>query len=772
MIESIKCIKNLGPFKSIERVSLAKNTLVFAENGSGKTMLSEVFRSLATDKPDLVAGRKRLGADMDPLVVLEQSGDGSVWRWEPEGWQGGTPKMSVFNDGFVDANVYSGLEVTPAHRQGLHSVVVGEEGIRLAESYRRAGEDVTTARAAKNRIASDIQAEVGTAIKVDDFLALEPCASIDDLICENRDALKRALNAAQIQKRSRLAPLPIPPIDTTKIQDVMSRSIDDLTSDALQPVTKHLTDLWQGGESWLIQGWEKSQRKDICPYCGQDLANSPLVELFKHYFGKAYQDAKKEIVCVLDDFESANDESSRRGLVKVANDNVRLFREWERDGLGLTAPTEFDAESVVATWQEFADGVIRALKKKVDAPLDKAEFDQMALVAMGQFSKSMGSIEAENEYILTVNAEIENIQVESKQADVEKLKQKAKELQHKKLRGGPEISKLCSDYETAQKAEEIAVAKRDTCRKEMSEHSTRSFQSYGDAINAHLDDFNVGFQIREFRGVSPGGTVTSEFVIAINGEDVEVKSARSSAELASFSNTLSGGDRTALALAFFFASLDQRRDLCETVVVIDDPLSSLDAGRRRDTISAVRHYAAKVAQLVVLSHDRGFLCEFNRRAGNRKNVVGITVNYDGKASTIDDWDLEEACWREELARGIRMQRFLDGEEPASRSLYQDIRHHIENYLSLAFPAEYVASSSVGGFLSNHERDDGLFREKPLLPNKRLKRLRDLHEYSNDELHWNIVPESALAELRSYVSRTLEFCRVQDSDSTSERATTA
>jgi wobble nucleotide-excising tRNase len=44
----------------------------------------------------------------------------------------------------------------------------------------------------------------------------------------------------------------------------------------------------------------------------------------------------------------------------------------------------------------------------------------------------------------------------------------------------------------------------------------------------------------------------------------------------SFRNTLSAGDRNALALAFFFASLERDPQRAQKIVVIDDPISSLD----------------------------------------------------------------------------------------------------------------------------------------------------------------------------------------------------
>ena len=43
MIERIRCIKNLGPFERVEGVELGKVTLIYGENGRGKTMLSDMI---------------------------------------------------------------------------------------------------------------------------------------------------------------------------------------------------------------------------------------------------------------------------------------------------------------------------------------------------------------------------------------------------------------------------------------------------------------------------------------------------------------------------------------------------------------------------------------------------------------------------------------------------------------------------------------------------------------------------------------------------------
>lgn len=65
-----------------------------------------------------------------------------------------------------------------------------------------------------------------------------------------------------------------------------------------------------------------------------------------------------------------------------------------------------------------------------------------------------------------------------------------------------------------------------------------------------------------------------------------------------FRNTLSSGDRNTLALAFFFASLDQDPQLAQKIAVIDDPMTSLGSGDGPRNAAA----RSRVSQVIVLSH--------------------------------------------------------------------------------------------------------------------------------------------------------------------------
>jgi wobble nucleotide-excising tRNase len=93
----------------------------------------------------------------------------------------------------------------------------------------------------------------------------------------------------------------------------------------------------------------------------------------------------------------------------------------------------------------------------------------------------------------------------------------------------------------------------------------------------------------------------------------------------SFKNTLSAGDRNTRALGFFFASLDQDPQLAQKIVVIDDPINSLDEHRSLTTVQEMQRLHGRVSQTLVLSHSKPFACAISGgQQGNR--IAGVVVD--------------------------------------------------------------------------------------------------------------------------------------------------
>ena len=68
---------------------------------------------------------------------------------------------------------------------------------------------------------------------------------------------------------------------------------------------------------------------------------------------------------------------------------------------------------------------------------------------------------------------------------------------------------------------------------------------------------------------------------------------------------LSESDRRALALSIFFTKI-KRTATSETIILLDDPITSFDVDRMNDFINEVKKIRESVAQLIITTHYQNF----------------------------------------------------------------------------------------------------------------------------------------------------------------------
>ena len=73
------------------------------------------------------------------------------------------------------------------------------------------------------------------------------------------------------------------------------------------------------------------------------------------------------------------------------------------------------------------------------------------------------------------------------------------------------------------------------------------------------------------------------------------------------------------------------------VVVLDDPISSMDAGRALATAQMARQLTNRVAQVIVLSHNKRFLCQIPEQLDN-VSMASMQIVRQGDGSSIEEWD--------------------------------------------------------------------------------------------------------------------------------------
>jgi wobble nucleotide-excising tRNase len=82
---------------------------------------------------------------------------------------------------------------------------------------------------------------------------------------------------------------------------------------------------------------------------------------------------------------------------------------------------------------------------------------------------------------------------------------------------------------------------------------------------------------------------------------------------------LSEGEKTAVAFCYFLTSLaSEGRKIGELVIVLDDPISSLDTRAMTHVVSVVRRTFSNPTQLFVLTHNIDFMREMKKWLHNKK----------------------------------------------------------------------------------------------------------------------------------------------------------
>jgi wobble nucleotide-excising tRNase len=162
------------------------------------------------------------------------------------------------------------------------------------------------------------------------------------------------------------------------------------------------------------------------------------------------------------------------------------------------------------------------------------------------------------------------------------------------------VAKLVDAYEADQKAKKQLDEDKKKAKDDLDLHCNHVFGEYQKELNDLLNDFGAEFQIDQGERSFVGGKPSWTYAIRINTKSVPLTSGKGKASLG---NTLSVGDRNALALAFFLAKLSHDPDLKDKCVVFDDPVCSLDRFRMECTVNQILKVAATAKQVFVLCHD-------------------------------------------------------------------------------------------------------------------------------------------------------------------------
>lgn len=597
-IERISKIKSHRIFRgfawSHDLLDFKEKNLIYGWNGTGKSTLSNLFRSIEKRIP-IAEGEVE-------FVISGDKVDGAALSTFQ-----GLPHIRVFNRDFIADNVFtSDGAVTPIFFLGEESIEKQRKVEKLKGELDRAeqdGREKETDKRLTEKALDDFKKERAKSIKellsssggnnsynnydkrayqvkCDELLALSDAEQNARILDEpTLNEQKRKKEASPLYK---LPLLEFDYPDTQQLTDqvvallgktVVSAVIDTLKSD-------------QELSGWVKTGLEKhieDHSKD-CLFCGQALPEGRIRELEAHF-----NDEYNAFIAQIERQSTA---------VETAIHALKSSTLPNRLGLYDHLRSEFDSRcqdlsNELSGVKGYLEGLLDALNEKAQMPFQAIER------SLNVVTGNVRIISELNALISNHNQETEDFQssINAARTSIE-VSMVAQSLE--------EYKKRKNDVDVANAALQSASDEATTLRTDIRkiEKDIEGFRRPADELNA---------DIRSYLG-------SDELTFEIQGSGYQISRNGKPA------NNLSEGEKTAIAFLYFLKSLgDKSFSLKEGVVVVDDPVSSLDSNALFHAFGFMKDRTRDAGQLFILTHSHPFFRQvknwFNRLPNQNKRDV-------------------------------------------------------------------------------------------------------------------------------------------------------
>jgi wobble nucleotide-excising tRNase len=673
-------------------------------------------------------------------------------------WNGNLPDLEVFDEAFIAGNVYSGSQVDHSHKRNLHRFVVGAQGVQLAQQVDGLDTENRKKAAEITEKEREIRQHIVGSMGVSEFLDLD--SPTEGAIAAKESEITALDAAERIVKKSTLKPVSLPEIPMTALKELLVATVEGVSREAAQRVQDHIVRCMDGqGENWIESGLDYVEASN-CPFCGQSIVGNDLVEAYQLYFDEAYGDHKQRIEGFSQTIRRLLSEDRILEVQESIASNDELSEFWK--GQVDAQYPEVDFETMIKRpWQDLRARLRRALDQKAAAPLEESQPDEaLEAVFRAYVSRSQASVDGYNKTVEMVNELIEEKKEETEAGDLVQARKELERLKNQRTRHSPEVAQLSQEYGDLCKEKEDLETAKANAKSDLDDYADKIIEDYGPSLNEHLFACGTGFRIVELDRDYLGGKPRADYCIEIDGEHVDLGSADTPVEQPSFKNTLSSGDKSALAFAFFITRLKQDPDLEDKMVIIDDPASSLDAHRRSYTCYQIAWLCRHCRQVIVLTHSARLardICDSAKDISTRT----LWIKRDGDYSAIDNLDIFEKTQGEYFKNYFDIADYLDEgprDDTHMRSVARCIRLVLEGYLRVCFPREFGAREQLGNFIrrvGEAGKGDVLYSLKP-----RIADISQINSYSSkyhhdQNPHANSEPISD-GELNAWAARILNF----------------
>lgn len=600
IIRQITSLKKLGVFHdhsaTAETPQFRRYNLIYGFNGSGKTTLSRVFASLGSGTIDeelpqggsfgielsdgtRINNGSSLNALKDRVLVFNSDFIGNNFRWKD-----GTANP-IFYLGKEQGDLAAQLDAISAKIAALSPKVSEAE-----RTHAQADKAFVDHKRSAARLIAE-QLGLGRRYDATNLVADYANGSYDAqcAIDESRREDLRAVIAQQapLPKKSLLS---VDPIDLA-VELQKARSLLGLTvgAVAVSELREHEAML-----RWVSDGVEYHQEHTLstCLFCGNDLTDQRLATL-KEVIDGGFNSLVRNV-----DAETGRIKSLQERLVAL-KEAIPSQNDIAKDHQQTFASNANGLRTRIAEGDRMLATTLSLLNQKAKTPNIRIDVAAIATVAdANEWDTSFSNL------LKGANTAIEAHNISHDEFNA--VQSNARDTLKKYF-----LYDGSSKYHELETAAADARQKKDTLSDELRELATAA-NSLRERVRQHGPAADV---ITRMLHCYLGHR---ELDISARTEGYEVR--RGGLPLR---GSLSEGEKTAISLCYFLSTIQaEGRKLKDMIVVVDDPISSLDTKALHYAFSVVRSALAGAAQLILMTHNLQFMNEAKKwlRSKTEKEV--------------------------------------------------------------------------------------------------------------------------------------------------------
>lgn len=648
-IQSIKTIKKYKCFQDFSWQKFFNNetfsegvNLLFGENGSGKTAICNIFKS--------VSGIKDFFPEETCLRI-----DSKEYTYSNNVWNEKIDEGSIlfFDKEFVDKNVHLGhdrgtLQDEQEQASGKIVIEFDSEAINLRSVREKLKKVRDEAEEKLKKFSGDNKSILEFSLTSEEIIFFQRFKNkteneIKEIIAylkKTKEKNEKKLATDQsLQKKSSKIQSDISELEEKEGPDLSLSNYEnyqllfnfELKERAKIEAEQGLIDKIKIHRDFFESGFEiRKTHPEQCPFCqskNEEENIKQIIQIYNQLYDSTYKKQLQQFIGdkqvlvnelenikkVVDDFNlgaiflelkrldqnykikniySVEEESGRK---KPKTEKIKELKDKISD---LKKPNKENIKKLYSAVKVEFEAI-----EKFFADLDKLITEKNKLIVKFRNDNTDEKLQiriTENQFKIN---EIEDKLNFLGSAKIEKQKKKQEKEKELKV-----LEKVSDNFKT--KLKEAREKYEGYCSKEV-------FAKLLNKIETYFKNFNFSFKLKldtERRTQS-----TKEFPFAFKILDQEGKER-------DFKEGLSEGEWQVLSLCFFFAFLGIQKDKDQKVLIFDDPITSLDNSNLACLVDLISDEQKKFSQTFILTHHRTFFKFLRKKFGRKCNEYNILRN--------------------------------------------------------------------------------------------------------------------------------------------------